>query len=163
MLEYKGYVGEYEVDHDAGVIHGRLVGIQAIVTFESETAAGLREEFETSVDVYLDWCARDGVEPERPFSGRFVVRIRPSLHRDLVVAARRAGGRAGESLNAFAGRALEQSVRGGSGANAGGPVDTLKTPTRKRGRTAKSIASGPTPVESSRGSAVKAKGKRTGA
>ena len=65
-MMYKGYTARYEYDRDEGVLHGHVDGIKDIVSFVSETLEGLEREFRTSVDVYLEVCAGDGREPERP-------------------------------------------------------------------------------------------------
>jgi len=63
---YKNYAASFELDDEDGVLHGRVANIRDVVTFESETLKGLEREFRTSVDVYLDWCAERGKEPNRP-------------------------------------------------------------------------------------------------
>jgi len=65
-MRYKGYTAIFEADEEDGVLHGRVADIRDVVTFESETLEGLEREFRTSVDVYLDWCAERGKEPNRP-------------------------------------------------------------------------------------------------
>jgi len=67
----------------------------------------LQKAFRDSVDDYLQFCATRGEEPEKPFSGRFPVRVSPALHRAAALAARRRG----ESLNAFVEHALERETR----------------------------------------------------
>jgi len=66
MMKYKGYTGRYEVDPDDGVLHGHLDGIEDIITFEADNLEDLEREFRISVDDYREWCAEDGVEPNRP-------------------------------------------------------------------------------------------------
>jgi predicted HicB family RNase H-like nuclease len=107
MLSYKGYEGIITyVDDEADLITGEVVGLQDIITFQARTPAELKQAFEESVDDYLAWCAEDGRKPEKPFSGQFVVRLAPDLHRQAAVAAKVAG----ESLNAFTTRALAEAV-----------------------------------------------------
>ncbi len=55
--------------------------------------AELKKAFQDSVDDYLAFCKERGEEPEKPFSGQFVVRAEPELHRAVVTAAKRAGGK----------------------------------------------------------------------
>jgi predicted HicB family RNase H-like nuclease len=50
--------------------------------------------------------ARDGVSPEKPFSGRFNVRLDPDLHRQIAERAAQEK----VSLNEWVIRALEESV-----------------------------------------------------
>ena len=65
-MMHKNYTVIVEVGEEDGVLHGRVADIRDVVTFESETLEGLEREFRTSVDVYLDWCAERGKEPNRP-------------------------------------------------------------------------------------------------
>ena len=64
-MKYKGYTARYEWDQDEHVLHGRIDGIDDIITFVAETLPDLEREFHVSVDDYLSWCAEDGVEPKR--------------------------------------------------------------------------------------------------
>jgi len=68
-----------------------------VVTFEASDVKDLEREFRASVDDYLAMCAERGEEPEKPYSGKFLVRLDPMLHREVALAAARAG----KSLNAF--------------------------------------------------------------
>lgn len=65
-MMYKGYTARYEFDEDEGVLHGRVDGIRDIVSFVAETVEDLEREFQISVDVYLEFCAERGCEPNRP-------------------------------------------------------------------------------------------------
>uniref|UniRef100_UPI003456F200 toxin-antitoxin system HicB family antitoxin n=1 Tax=Acidithiobacillus sp. TaxID=1872118 RepID=UPI003456F200 len=47
-----------------------------------------------------------GQEPEKPFTGKFMLRIPPDLHRKIYVAAKQSG----ESINAWIKEQLTQSV-----------------------------------------------------
>ena len=96
-MQYKGYTGLIEVDEEAGVLFGRVIGLRDVITFQGTTVAEAHKAFEESVDVYLDFCAGRGEAPEKPYSGRFLVRVKPELHRRLVVAAEVRG----TSLNAL--------------------------------------------------------------
>jgi predicted HicB family RNase H-like nuclease len=72
-----------------------VLGLRDVITFEGHSPEELEESFRQSVDLYLEMCAHDGIEPQKPFSGRFNLRIDPELHRQV---AKRAS-LAGESLN----------------------------------------------------------------
>ena len=65
-MNYKGYTAHVEVDEDDGTLHGWVEGIEDVVTFEAGNLSELEQEFRISVDDYLAFCARDGVEPELP-------------------------------------------------------------------------------------------------
>jgi len=105
-MQYKGYEAIVEFDADAGLFHGELVGLRDVVTFEGHSVDELKAALADSVDDYLDFCASRGEAPERPFSGRFVVRTEPDLHRAAAVAAKRDG----VSLNKWVAKALQQAL-----------------------------------------------------
>jgi predicted HicB family RNase H-like nuclease len=73
------------------------------VTFTGRAADDLAQAFRDSVDDYLTWCAERGVEPEKPYSGRVLVRIDPALHRKAAIRAAAEG----LSLNAWIARQIE--------------------------------------------------------
>ena len=102
MMKYKGYTGVLEVDEEAGILFGEVIGLRDVITFQGETVEEARASFHESIDFYLKICADQGKPPEKPFSGRFLIRITPTLHRDLVAVA----GSGRESLNALVKRAL---------------------------------------------------------
>jgi len=67
-MTYKGYTAHVKVDPDDGVLHGWVDNIDDVVTFEADTPEALEREFRISVDDYLEFCAEDGVEPNRPYA-----------------------------------------------------------------------------------------------
>src|SRR5690606_19235847 len=87
MMEYQGYLGKVEFDDEANLFHGQVVNIRDVVTFQGESVAELRQAFRDSVDDYLAFCKERGEAPDKPFSGQFVARIPPDLHRQASTAA----------------------------------------------------------------------------
>ena len=103
MMEYKGYLGKVDIDGDE--LYGTVVNLHRDhVDFRGRTIEEARRAFRDSVDFYLDGCSHDGEEPERPFSGRFVVRLPAHTHRRASTLARVKD----ESLNAVVLEALEE-------------------------------------------------------
>jgi predicted HicB family RNase H-like nuclease len=102
VRQYKGYTGIMEIDEEAGIIFGKVIGLRDVITFQGESVAEARNAFEESVDSYLKFCAERGEEPEKPYSGRFVVRVKPEIHRALANAAEAKN----TSLNALAEKLL---------------------------------------------------------
>jgi predicted HicB family RNase H-like nuclease len=92
ILKHKGQVGSIEHDLDRGVLYGKLLFINDLVTYEAENLRTLEEEFRVSVDEYLADCAAMGIEPNKPFKGSFNIRIGRELHKKLAMKA------AGEGL-----------------------------------------------------------------
>ena len=105
-MEYKGYIGKVEFDDEAGTFHGEVVNLRDVVTFEGRTVAELRKAFRDSVDDYLELCAERNEPPEKPYSGRFVVRVEPSLHKAIATNAKLRD----KSLNSWVRGVLENAV-----------------------------------------------------
>lgn len=91
MMEYKGYLAHVTFDDEAGLFHGEVVNLRDVLTFQGESVDELRQAFIDSVEDYFAFCAARGETPEAPFSGRFTVYLSPQLHRQLVLAAEKAG------------------------------------------------------------------------
>ena len=90
-MKYKGYLGSTDVDVQDNILHGKLLFIKDLVTYEASTPSELKVAFEEAVDDYLADCVEQGVEPDVPFKGLFNVRVAPELHRQLAVCARSFG------------------------------------------------------------------------
>ena len=114
MMEYKGYVGKVEFDDEAGIFHGEVLDTQDIITFQGKTVAELRTAFQESIDDYLAFCKQRGEDPNKPFSGQFVTRIPPELHRQVNLAASISG----KSLNTWVVEQLQAAVARGRLLNA---------------------------------------------
>lgn len=105
-LKYKDYQGSVEFDEDRTVLRGKILFINDLVTYESETAAGLRKGFEAAVDDYLETCKQLGRDPAKAFSGVFNVRVEPDCHKALAQIANDDG----RTLNATVAEAMRQYV-----------------------------------------------------
>lgn len=106
MLRYKGYTGIVQFDDEAMIFHGEVVGLRDVITFRGTTPAEIKDEFEKSIDGYLDWCRELGQEPEHPFSGNIHLRLKPELHAKLAVEAKTNG----ISLNLYINQTLQRAV-----------------------------------------------------
>ena len=102
MMEHKGYFAKVEFDDEANIFHGDVINLRDIIIFEGETVDELRTAFVDSVDDYLAFCNERGEKPEKPYSGKFLVRVEPELHKTLVIQARKKG----KSLNTWVHDAL---------------------------------------------------------
>lgn len=107
MMEYKGYLGKIEIDDEAGLLHGEVINTRDVITFQGESLAEVKQAFNDSIDDYLDFCRERGESPDKPFSGQFVTRISPDLHRRVNDAAARSG----KSLNAWVAEQLQSAVQ----------------------------------------------------
>jgi len=106
MMEYKGYFAKVDFDADARVFHGEVINLRDVITFEADNVDALIREFHDSVDDYLDFCKERGEKPEKPFSGRFVLRIDSELHKNIYLRSKLSN----KSLNAWISEVLKTAV-----------------------------------------------------
>ena len=106
-MEHRGYVaGPIEFDDEARLFSGVVVGLRDVIHFAGRDADELTSAFRESVDAYLEFCAERGRQPEKPYSGNFLVRLDPKLHRKAAIRAAAEG----VSLNAWTARAIKAAV-----------------------------------------------------
>lgn len=103
MMQYKGYSGRVEYDDDAEIFHGEVIGLRDVITFQGTTVEEIKQAFKESVDDYIDFCAQLGHAPEKPFTGKFMLRLSPDLHRKVYIAAKQSG----ESINSWVNEQLQ--------------------------------------------------------
>ncbi|MBM4048529.1 MAG: type II toxin-antitoxin system HicB family antitoxin [Planctomycetes bacterium] len=106
MMGHKGYIAKVEFDSDAGVFHGEVVNTRDVITFEGRSVEELNKAFKDSVADYLAFCAARGEEPEKRFSGKFVIRLSPELHRKVLMKARLSD----KSLSNWVSEVLKEAV-----------------------------------------------------
>ena len=87
MMEYKGYIGKVEIDDEVGVLYGEVINVRDVITFEGTSVEEVQQAFHESVDDYLEFCAKRSESPEKPFSGKFVLRLPEELHRKAYIQA----------------------------------------------------------------------------
>ncbi len=95
MLNYKGYTGQVVYDDEVRIFHGEVIDTRDVITFQGRSVEEIEKAFRDSVDDYLEFCKQRGEQPDKPFSGKFVIRMTPQLHHKLFLKARRSG----KSLN----------------------------------------------------------------
>lgn len=103
MMQYKGYIGIVEFDDEAEIFYGEVINTRDVITFEGRTAKQIKKAFADSVESYLAYCKKRKRNPDKPFSGKFVVRLNPEQHRDIYVAAKKEG----ISLNRWVANSLQ--------------------------------------------------------
>lgn len=88
-LTYKGYTGSIEVSIEDGCLHGRILFINDIVTYEGNTVEEIKVAFESAANRYIEYCAKTGKPANKPYSGTFNIRIGENRHRILAQLASR--------------------------------------------------------------------------
>lgn len=106
-LRYKGYVGSVEYAEEDNCFYGKVLGLRRDgIIYEGNSADSLKKDFEEAVDHYLESCKQKGITPEKPYSGRLVLRMTTELHG---LIAEKAADR-GESINDFINLTLKEAV-----------------------------------------------------
>lgn len=107
MLTYKGYTAQLEVDPDGGIICGYVIDIKDVLSFHGKTVEEARQAFQIVVEDYLEMCKELGEEPDKPFSGKLPFRTTPEHHREIFIAAKKAG----KSINAWMDEVLSEAAK----------------------------------------------------
>lgn len=106
MMTYKGYLGQVEFDDEANIFHGDVINMRDVITFQGESVGELRQAFIDSVDDYLAFCTKRNEKPEKPYSGKLIVRMSPDLHRLAVQQAVKSS----KSLNQWVNQAISDKI-----------------------------------------------------
>lgn len=107
-LNYKGYIGSIEVSEKDNCLFGKVLDLpkDTLISYEGETVAELREDFNGAVDDYIAYCEEHGIEPHKSYSGSLNIRISPEIHSQIAILAKQAG----ISINTFIKKAVEKQV-----------------------------------------------------
>jgi len=106
-MEYKGYRGAVRYSAEDRLLHGRILGIDDVVTFEGTDVEELEKAFHEAVDDYMALCEKLGRAPDREYSGRIPLRIDGALHRRVAIAADSEA----KSVNSWIADALEAATK----------------------------------------------------
>ena len=110
MKEYKGFAPKFYLDAETNLIRGQVVNTRDTITFHGKTVEEAWDAFRESVDDYLAFCGELGVEPEKPFNGKILLRITPATHRRLTLLAQRKR----TSVNSLIRREINNAVKRGT-------------------------------------------------
>lgn len=105
VMRYNGYLARIEYDPRDNIFVGHVLGVSDRISFHGETVAELIADFHAAIDHYLDDCRKTGRIPEKPASGKLMLRIRPEVHAAVGVAAAAAG----KSINQWVDEVLERA------------------------------------------------------
>lgn len=107
-MNYRGYTARIEFDTEDGIFIGHVIGIRDIVSFHGVSVRELEKHFHESVDGYLEACKKLGQEPNKPYSGKMMLRVPPELHAAVAAAAESNG----KSINQWAADVLARETNG---------------------------------------------------
>jgi len=106
-MTYKNYVARIEYDEEDRIFVGHLAGIKDIVGFHGTTVEELENAFHESVDEYILISKKTGVRPQKPYSGKVMLRVSPEIHASVAIAAKVQG----ISINQWASEVLESASK----------------------------------------------------
>ena len=106
-MKHKGYAARIEFSGEDDCFIGHIAGIYDIVGFHSDTVSGLKMAFHEAVEDDLASGEAVGKAPQKPYSGKLMLRIPPEVHAAVATAAQLSG----KSINQWAAEALGRESR----------------------------------------------------
>lgn len=106
MMMDKGYIARIEYSEEDGCFVGHIAGIRDVIGFHGESVSELRAAFADAVEDYLETCEKLGRAPQKPYSGKIMLRVDPVLHARVAALAEAQG----KSLNAWTQELLQDAV-----------------------------------------------------
>jgi len=104
-MTYQGYAAHIAYSDEDACFVGHIAGIRDVVGFHGESVAELRAAFEEAVDDYLETCEKVGRPPQKPYSGKLMLRIAPEIHARAAMMAEASG----KSLNQWVAEVLARA------------------------------------------------------
>ncbi|MCZ6804575.1 MAG: type II toxin-antitoxin system HicB family antitoxin [Proteobacteria bacterium] len=105
-MKYKDYEAIVRYSDEDETFVGEVINTKDILVFDGESVEEIEASFHAVVDEYLEDCAKEGKEANKPFSGKLMLRISPNLHRKLYFKARKDN----KSLNALLNEQLKECI-----------------------------------------------------
>jgi predicted HicB family RNase H-like nuclease len=106
LLKYQDFSGTVQFSAEDEVFHGKIVGIDDLVTFEGQSVEELKNSFHNAIEDYLEICESIGKSPHKSYKGSFNIRIKPVVHKKAVLKSTELG----LSLNQFVEQAIQQKL-----------------------------------------------------
>ena len=106
ILSYKGYHGKFAYAPEEDIFHGEILHLADVITFQGRSIDELKQALADSIGDYLEFCTLSGKTPQKPYSGKFNVRIPPELHQRVVTQAIHDG----KSLNMWVAETLDRAT-----------------------------------------------------
>ena len=106
-MTYKGYAARIEYSDEDQCLIGHVAGINDVVGFHGNSVTDLRAAFEEAVEDYLLTCEKLNRAPQKPYSGKLMLRVSPEIHAAVAAAAQVSG----KSINQWAAEAFTRAVR----------------------------------------------------
>jgi predicted HicB family RNase H-like nuclease len=105
-MTYRGYAARIEYSDEDQCLVGHIAGIIDVVGFHGDSVAELRIAFEEAVADYLEACEKLNRAPQKPYSGKLMLRVPPEVHAAVAAAAQVSG----KSINQWATETFAKAV-----------------------------------------------------
>lgn len=96
-INYKGYAARIEYSDADDCLVGHIAGINDVIGFHADSVSELHAAFEEAVDDYIQTCKKVGRPPQKPYSGKIMLRVPPETHARAAMLAEANG----KSLNSW--------------------------------------------------------------
>lgn len=106
-MTYQGYSARIEYSDEDACFVGRIAGIHDIISFHGESVDEIRQAFQEAIDFYLETCKERGDTPNKPYSGKLMLRTTPEVHAAVATAAEVNG----KSINQWATETLSKAAQ----------------------------------------------------
>lgn len=106
LMRHADYVARIAYDEKIDGFFGEVINTSDVITFYGRSVEELKRELATSIEAHLEACRARGIEPSRPYSGKFNVRLSPAEHAQIAGAAAAAG----KSMNAWIAETLAEAA-----------------------------------------------------
>lgn len=88
-FKYKGFEGSMGFSVEDECLFGEVLFIRSKIIYIGDTFEELKNAFEDAVDSYIQHCEEKSIQPEKPCSGTFNVRVGTRLHQEATKVAYR--------------------------------------------------------------------------
>jgi len=87
IMEVNAYKAKIEYDPEIDMFRGEILGLNGGADFYGQNPTELRTEFKKSLEIFLDVCKEQGINPCKQYSGKFNLRIPSKLHSEIAAMA----------------------------------------------------------------------------
>jgi len=108
ILEIDGHKATIKYDPEIDMFRGEFIGLNGGADFYATTINELKKEARDSLQVFLDTCRKEAIQPYKKYSGKFNLRVPPALHAEIAIKAASEG----KSLNQCVAEILGEVVQG---------------------------------------------------
>ena len=106
-LQYKGYNGSVDYSGTDQCLYGKVLGLKnSLILYEGNSLGELKEDFESSIDNYLERCQLKGIKPEQPFNGELKIHISSDIHVKMAIYTEKRG----TSIDNFVSDLIEKRI-----------------------------------------------------